>query len=577
MSENGFMVDRELLYPLSHYLDCVLNILQEREDRPFLNYAAEKAEENRISVIEAPTGYGKSMLAQAFALRSLKEGLKCIVAFPLRTLLEDQLKKFRNMVEKLGYDGESVGARYMHYQESRYLIKPITLTTIDTLSLTLFGIAPEDLEAALHSYDGTLTRSLGHYLFSRAMVFLSDVVLDEVHLLSDATKSLNFLIALIRITASQGGRALFMSATIPKALEELLIRECGDVGLYITRFSEKPDRDFLDERRRKKYDVSVEKLNHDKFEKILGWVKEEVERGFRRAIVVFNTVNEAIEFYKKAKTDLDVPHDKMLLLHSRFAAEDREAKMKKIESLKKCSEYLIVSTQVIEAGVDISSNLFISDLAPASTLIQRVGRFLRYRGEEKGKLYLWYEKEEDGVDGKYKGVYDLNLLEKTLRFLNRKDVKLNFHDPESYQPLLDYVYDESAFHLDPKNIRKLLSIPYVLESPHEAVKMFIQLEGSFVRDDTIVPVIPSSITYEALSTKELMKHIVPINSSLLFRLKPKEMLVVKEEKSAKEPFGKIWDKEGLLTIVFKPYFLAFIVDGEYDGELGLVIKLEEGS
>jgi hypothetical protein len=74
-----------------------------------------------------------------------------------------------------------------------------------------------------------------------------------------------------------------------------------------------------------------------------------------------------------------------------------------------------------------------------------------------------------------------------------------------------------------------------------------------------------------------MKHIVPINSSLLFRLKPKEMLVVKEEKSAKEPFGKIWDKEGLLTIVFKPYFLAFIVDGEYDEELGLVIKLEEAS
>jgi CRISPR-associated endonuclease/helicase Cas3 len=558
-------------------LDYVLTTLQEREERPFLNYAAEKAEENRISVIEAPTGYGKSMLSQAFALRSLKEGLKCIVAFPLRTLLEDQLKKFRNLVEKSGFDGENVGARYMHYQESRYLIKPITLTTIDTLSLTLFGIAPEDLEAALHSYDGTLTRSLGHYLFSRAMVFLSDVVLDEVHLLSDTTKSLNFLIALIRITASQGGRALFMSATIPKPLEELLRRECGDVGLHITRFSEKPDKDFLDERRRKKYDVSAEKLNHDKFEKILGWVKEEMGRGFKRAIVVFNTVNEAIEFYKKAKTDLDVPHDKMLLLHSRFAAEDREAKMKKIESLKKCSEYLIVSTQAIEAGVDISSNLFISDLAPASTLIQRVGRFLRYRGEDEGKLYLWYEKKEDEVDGKYKGVYDLNLLEKTLRFLNRKDVKLNFHDSESYQPLLDYVYDESAFHLDPKNIRKLLSIPYVLESPYEAVKMFIQLEGSFVRDDTIVPIIPSSISYEALPTKELIKHIVPINSSLLFRLKPKEMLVVKEEKFVKELVEKIWDKEWLLRTIFKPYFLAFIVEGEYDGELGLVIKLEEGS
>lgn len=563
------------LADLSHYLEQVLNIFPKREDRPFLNFAVEKAEEEKILVIEAPTGYGKSVISQTIALKSLNEGLKCIIAFPLRTLLEDQLHKFRALIEKLGFDKENVGARYMHYPESRYLIKPVTLTTIDTLSLTLFGIAPEDLEVALQYYDGTLTGSMGHYLFSRAMVFLSDVVLDEVHLLADTTKSLNFLVAFIWIIASQGGRAIFMSATIPKALENILKRECEEVGLRLTRFSEKIDDRFLEERRRKKYEITINELSggsaYDKFEKILGWIKEGRRELFRKAIVVFNTVPEAIEFYKKAKADLDLPHDKILLLHSRFAADDREAKITKINTLKESDEYLIISTQVIEAGVDISSNLLISDLAPASTLIQRLGRFLRYEGENEGRLYLWYEKEEGK---KYKGVYELDLLKKTLDFLSKKDVR--FHDPESYQPLLDNVYDNTSFRLDPYYIRKLISIPNILETPHEAIKVFIQQEGSFVREDTIVPVIPSSIMYAKLSPIELEKQLIPINLSILYRLKPKEMLLVKEKKLAIEPVGKCWDTkiENLLKLIFKPEFLAFIVDGEYDEELGLVVKHE---
>ena len=563
------------LADLSHYLEQVLNIFPKREDRPFLNFAVEKAEEEKILVIEAPTGYGKSVISQTIALKSLNEGLKCIIAFPLRTLLEDQLHKFRALIEKLGFDKENVGARYMHYPESRYLIKPVTLTTIDTLSLTLFGIAPEDLEVALQYYDGTLTGSMGHYLFSRAMVFLSDVVLDEVHLLADTTKSLNFLVAFIWIIASQGGRAIFMSATIPKALENILKRECEEVGLRLTRFSEKIDDRFLEERRRKKYEITINELSggsaYDKFEKILGWIKEGRRELFRKAIVVFNTVPEAIEFYKKAKADLDLPHDKILLLHSRFAADDREAKITKINTLKESDEYLIISTQVIEAGVDISSNLLISDLAPASTLIQRLGRFLRYEGENEGRLYLWYEKEEGK---KYKGVYELDLLKKTLDFLSKKDVR--FHDPESYQPLLDNVYDNTSFRLDPYYIRKLISIPNILETPHEAIKVFIQQEGSFVREDTIVPVIPSSIMYAKLSPIELEKQLIPINLSILYRLKPKEMLLVKEKKLVIEPVGKCWDTkiENLLKLIFKPEFLAFIVDGEYDEELGLVVKHE---
>ena len=62
--------------------------------RPFVGYAIKKLEEDwsdkNVFVIEAPTGYGKSTISATVALYSINEELKSIIAFHLRTLLEDQ-------------------------------------------------------------------------------------------------------------------------------------------------------------------------------------------------------------------------------------------------------------------------------------------------------------------------------------------------------------------------------------------------------------------------------------------------------------------------------------------------------
>ncbi|MEM2370719.1 MAG: CRISPR-associated helicase Cas3' [Candidatus Bathyarchaeia archaeon] len=533
-----------------------------------------EADRNRILVVEAPTGYGKSIISQAVALQSLEEGLKCIIAFPLRSLLEDQLSKFKAMLSKLNHDERSIGVRYMHHPESKYLLRPISLTTIDTLSLTLFGIAPEDLEIALRYYDGTSTWSMGHYLFSRSMVLLSDIILDEVHLLSDMTKSLNFLMALIWIMAGHGGRTILMSATIPKVLEELLRREAGGVGLNFVKFSENPDEAFLRERMKKKYEVNLEKLGNDKFEKILGWLKEGLKEGFKRSIVIFNTIHEAIEFYKTAKEKLDFPRDRVLLLHSRFTKGDREIKEKMLEGLKGSDEYVIVATQVIEAGVDISSNLFISDLAPASSLIQRLGRFLRYDGEVEGRVHLWYENDKGE---RYKGVYDKELFNKTLEFLESNS-GIRFHDPESYRSMLNIVYDESSFSLNMDEIMKLISISSTLRNPNQAIENFLSLEGSFVREDALVPVIPRSLWNEGMPISQLESRLVPIGLSTLFNLKPTEKIIMSVDepvKASKRPLSeKFWnmDRRKVLRCALSSGFIAFVIDGDYNEDLGLVTK-----
>jgi CRISPR-associated endonuclease/helicase Cas3 len=567
---------------LSCYYNSILETIPNRENRPFLDFIIEKAEESKVLVVEAPTGYGKSIISQTIALYTLKEGLKSIITFPLRSLLEDQFFKFRNILLKLNCDDKNIGVRYMHHPESRYLLKPITLTTVDTLSLTLFGIAPEDLESALKYYDGTLTRSMGHYLFSRSMVLLSNVILDEVHLLSDMTKSLSFLIALIWILAKHGRRIVLMSATIPRALEDILREEGEEVSLNFAKFSEKPDEKFIWERKSKKYELRfMGKLGNDKFEKILKEVEEGRREGFKRSIVVFNTISEAIKFYEIIKNNSNIPKNKILLIHSRFTEKDREMKIRKIEEFKQSDEYLIITTQVIEAGVDISSNLFISDMAPASSLIQRLGRFLRYRDEKEGRVCIWYENYENRERNRYKGIYDLDLFERTLNFLENKNIR--FHEPESYQPLLDDVYDENSFSLNREYIKKFILIPNILENPYGAIELFISCEGSFIRKDILVPVVPSSLLSEHMTINELEKYLIPMNLSTLFRLKPVEELVVNDSDPQKVSRGrlneKIWwiKRKHMLRKVFSSKFIAFVVEGSYNEDTGLVVKYEKDS
>jgi hypothetical protein len=320
-----------------------------------------------------------------------------------------------------------------------------------------------------------------------------------------------------------------------------------------------------------KLSLNLEKLGSDKFERISEWIKIGMRDGFRRAIVVFNTVNEAIEFYRFVRENLDLRKDRILLLHSRFSGKDREAKMRRIEELRN-EEYLLVSTQVIEAGVDISSDLFVSDLAPASSLIQRLGRFLRYGGEQEGRAFLWYE-EGDGE--KYKGVYDIDLFERTLYFLEGNDVR--FHDPESYQALLDSVYDESSFNLKPRDVNELISIGSILESSYRAIEKFIELEGSFVRDSTLVPVVPGSLWREDMPISELRELLVPMNLSTVYQIKPKEMLV-EEGKVIKKPTEALWNRkrEHVLKYTLSSKFVAFSVEGDYDEELGMVVRYGEG-
>ena len=539
------------------------------KNRKFIDYVISLLEKEwthkNVFIIEAPTGYGKSTISQAISLYSINEELKVIIAFPLRTLLEDQYEKFKKITEE-----NFLGKRYMHNLNSRYLVKPITLTTIDTLSLTIFGIPPEEFEKVAKE------QSLGHYLFSHSSVLFSNIILDEVHLLSDSTKSINFLVLLIHLAIANNLKLIFMSATIPPALINVISRffENKKEKLSLIRFKENCDEEFIRERLRKNYKVFLHALKEsEKFNKIVELL---TKSPFKKAIVIFNTVEDAISFYKLL-VNLDL-NSKKVLLHSRFNEIDRERKIMELNEIKKLNEYLIISTQTIESGVDISSNLIITELAPANSLIQRLGRFLRYENEYEGEVHIWFEVNEEGkiksYMNKYK-VYDLKLVEKTLEILKKQNLKINFHVPESYENLLKDVYDESEFEINKSIIDEynyvLLNIEKLSQS---ALDLFIKMEGSFVRDEMPIPVITEEIyNYVKSSPNKIANYAVPISIEILKKIKPKNAIKIDGEKiEVKIDNNKMKQSEKWLKFLLKNDVAALIVEGKYDEEIGLVIK-----
>jgi CRISPR-associated endonuclease/helicase Cas3 len=105
-----------------------------------------------------------------------------------------------------------------------------------------------------------------------------------------------------------------------------------------------------------------------------------------RTLVVLNTVDRAIELFR-AVTKL-APAVDLVLLHSRFRPGDRRLHTERAVREPSAAGDIVVSTQVLEAGVDITSSTLVSELAPWSSIAQRAGRCNR-DGKAVDARLLW--------------------------------------------------------------------------------------------------------------------------------------------------------------------------------------------
>jgi CRISPR-associated endonuclease/helicase Cas3 len=119
------------------------------------------------------------------------------------------------------------------------------------------------------------------------------------------------------------------------------------------------------------------------------------------SLVICNTVDMAREVFRALPS---VGHK--ILLTSRFRGEDRarhEQRLLAFDANRKASKLpkddpglICVSTQVVEAGVDISAHRVWTELAPWPSMLQRLGRLNRKGDDQEARAWVWETPKESG-------------------------------------------------------------------------------------------------------------------------------------------------------------------------------------
>lgn len=341
---------------------------------------------NKNVILRAPTGAGKTWAALLPYLYAHKFRLpfvdKVLYALPLRSLasqlFSSTVEEYNRLKAEEKYNGDklSITIQTGNQQDDPFFQGDIVFTTIDQL-LSSYILSPVSLSSRLANINaGAMLGGL--------------IVFDEFHLL-DPNRSMGTAIEMLN-RLNGFCRFLLMTATLSdeavsrleRILSNVVVIDLGD--------------DEIEAIEGRKYEPT-KRLWKYKDKTIT--VEDILRQHRKRTLVMTNSVSRAQQIYGQTKELLDQRKfgAEITLLHSRFFPRDRNRKENLIiERLGKERQYqpanfILISTQVVEAGMDISVDTLHSELAPINSLIQRAGRCARYGGEGVVNIY-WVENDK---------------------------------------------------------------------------------------------------------------------------------------------------------------------------------------
>jgi CRISPR-associated endonuclease/helicase Cas3 len=370
---------------VSPHVDSIL-------ERPGLQKAIESFEKGRNVVLVAPTGYGKTILSTRLVRvvreRGLSAGLIHVV--PYRALVRQIYEeKFKEAHSSVGYQSmDEVEPR----DKSPYYLRELVVTTLDSFIYNLYRVPVAEMFKVVGGRE-----TLGHYYPVLASIMTSTVVFDEAHVYlgaevatgeEDERESLEFVLAALAYLSRAKVPVIVETATmhssvIARVVEVLNRANRGVDVIYVggrnlqvegilRHLGEMPS-------------TSVEVVEDREFYEgnAIEWATKLVgeEEALRAAselcrsepvLVVRNTIARAVNTYNRLRDVCNAA-----LIHSLLSNRDRERGLSEAKKIAERGSGVIVSTQVIEVGVEVATRVLVSDPAPVENLSQRAGRLCR--------------------------------------------------------------------------------------------------------------------------------------------------------------------------------------------------------
>lgn len=387
----------------------------------------EEIKRTRFFTLTAPTGIGKTLSSLQCVLRlqeriSEIEGYipRIITSIPFINIIEQNRREYENVfgenIKMVVHHRLSDFSTNTHSKEEVHEEVPIDKSLLEVESwegdavLTTFV----QLFQSIFTGENRLLKKINK-------LAASIVILDEAQAVPEDYMPLIGAV-LQMISKYYGTRFVLMTATQPKLLEfgSMLLDSCG-----IDYISDKEVVKLLPDC--EKY---FQKLKRTRFVPLLDIDKrldtEEFINLFfgkwssdKSALIVVNTIKRSIELYDKIKKELDERHcavpiyylsTNIIPLKRRKVIEEVKGKLDKGEPV------ILVSTQTIEAGVDLDFDMAFRDFAPIDSLIQTAGRVNR---EGKKGEYLPVYIVQLEADNHY--VYNLSHLQSTLELLSEEE------------------------------------------------------------------------------------------------------------------------------------------------------------
>lgn len=359
-------------------------------------YQARLAIEGFPDLLRVPTGAGKTAAATLgwlYRRRAHSEGevrrripRRLVYCLPIRSLVEQTAGAARRWLGRLGL-GQEVGLHVLMggAADDDWVLHPerdaILIGTMDML-----------LSRALNRGYG-----LSRFQWPVSFGLLTNDclwVFDEVQLMGNGLAASTQIVGCLdRFGTARPHAALWMSATLgkewfhspdfpaPSGLRELTDADATD--------------SVLGPRLRAAKVVTVE-----------GRVRGPERRASRvrglhepgtLTLVVLNTVERARALHEALRAGRWQERPEVILLHSRFRPPDR----KRIQDMLQTPVppagpgRIVVATQVVEAGMDISASTLVTEVAPTASLVQRLGRVNRFGECAKARVVIWDLPDKD--------------------------------------------------------------------------------------------------------------------------------------------------------------------------------------
>lgn len=378
----------------------------------------------RILSIELPTGIGKTFTGVSAALK-LKERInnelnfnpRIIYSLPFLTIVDQNSDTISSILNESSLNGSNFLLNHNHLSDMNYKSNDLENYDISNSKILIEGWNSEIIVTTFIQFFYSIISNKNKSLRKFHNITNSIILLDEIQSLPyKYWKIINLFFK--KLAYEYNCWIILMTATQPYIFKENEIKSLVDnVDYYFNKFD------------RVNYNFNLDSQNFEDFKKeFVDKISNDSKNDY---LVVLNTINSSKELYEFIKDyysvmDYDIYLDdcngicyigddiQLIYLSNNIIPKHR---LEKINAIKESNrQSIVISTQLIEAGVDIDVDIIYRDLAPLDSLVQTAGRCNRSGNKEKGIVNVISLKNENGKS--YSSfIYDSLLLNKTKEVL----------------------------------------------------------------------------------------------------------------------------------------------------------------